>query len=44
MPMLVMLERREEGFYVPGRMVRAADLVDDWAKAITRSGKPSPSW
>ncbi len=28
MPMLVMLERREEGFYVPGRMVRAADLVD----------------
>jgi nitrate reductase alpha subunit len=42
MPMLVMLERREEGFYVPGRMVRAADLVDDWAKAITRSGKPSP--
>lgn len=28
MPMLVMLEPRDDGSYVPGRMVRASDLVD----------------
>lgn len=28
MPMLVMLEPRDDGSYVPGRMIRASDLVD----------------
>ncbi len=28
MPMLVMLEAREDGSYAPGRMLRASDLVD----------------
>ncbi|MCG6395802.1 molybdopterin-dependent oxidoreductase, partial [Vibrio alginolyticus] len=28
MPMLVMLDPRAEGGYVPGRMLRASDLVD----------------
>ncbi|WP_119047727.1 nitrate reductase subunit alpha [Escherichia albertii] len=28
MPMLVMLEAREDGSYVPGRMMRASDLID----------------
>ena len=29
MPMLVMLEPREEGYYAAGRMLRASDLVDN---------------
>lgn len=29
MPMLVMLEQREEGYYAAGRMLRASDLVDN---------------
>jgi len=29
MPMLVMLEEREEGYYAAGRMLRASDLVDN---------------
>lgn len=40
MPMLVMLEPRDDGSYVPRRMVRASDWWMDWAKAIIRSGKP----
>ena len=28
MPMLVLLDAREDGSYVPGRMMRASDLVD----------------
>ncbi|XNM73118.1 molybdopterin-dependent oxidoreductase [Escherichia coli] len=40
MPMLVMLEPRDDGSYVPGRMIRASDLVDGLAKATIRSGKP----
>ncbi len=33
MPMLVLLEPREEGFYAPGRMLRASDLVDGLGEA-----------
>ncbi|NYY77258.1 hypothetical protein DMH20_05985 [Escherichia coli] len=40
MPMLVMLEPRDDSSYVPGRMVRASDRWMDWAKAIILSGKP----
>lgn len=40
MPMLVMLEPRDDGSYVPGRMIRASDWWMDWAKATIRSGKP----
>jgi nitrate reductase alpha subunit len=42
MPMLVMLEPRDDGSYTPGRMLRASDLLDGLGKAITRNGKPSP--
>ncbi len=28
MPMLVLLDERADGGYVPGRMIRASDLVD----------------
>ena len=33
MPMLVMLDAHEDGHYVPGRMLRAADLVDNHGEA-----------
>ena len=33
MPMLVLLEPREDGSYAPGRMLRAADLVDNLGEA-----------
>lgn len=42
MPMLVILEPRDDGSYTPGRMLRASDLLDGLGKVITRNGKPWP--
>jgi nitrate reductase alpha subunit len=42
MPMLVLLDEQEDGRVVPGRMLRASDLVDGLGKPITRNGRPSP--
>jgi nitrate reductase alpha subunit len=39
MPMLVLLDEQEDGRVVPGRMLRASDLVDGLGKPITRSGR-----
>ncbi len=44
MPMLVMLEPRDDGSYVPGRMVRASDLVDGlgaWSTHGLTTSKPN---
>lgn len=40
MPMLVMLEPRDDGSYVPGAWSAHLTWWMDWAKAIIRSGKP----
>lgn len=43
MPMLVLLDERADGSYVPGRMMRASDLVDGLGEANNPNGKPSRS-
>ncbi len=43
MPMLVLLDERADGSYVPGRMMRASDLVDGLGEANNPEWKPSRS-
>ncbi len=43
MPMLVMLEPRDDGSYVQAACCAPPTCWMDWAKRITRNGKPSPA-
>ncbi len=42
MPHLVMLDAKDDGSFVPGRFLRASDLVDGLGEENNPEWKPSP--